>query len=192
MNAVEFARKAGFEACVELDTRLLVPQESIRAFCEQNKCGFYQANYMCPPLVGTVDEFKDRFAQYKSGVLLQYSQRILHQESMSLKEKFAVYGKTRRKFHRQLLKVESYFREKGALEVWGMIGGSCALCKVCGAVTGKPCRHPEQARLSVEASGINVLELLQKLGLDNKFYRDKIIWTGCILCKDDTISRAMQ
>lgn len=192
MNAVEFARKAGFKACVELDTRLLVPQESIRAFCEQNKCGFYNTNYMCPPLVGTVNDFRDRFAQYKSGVLLQYSQRIHRQESMSLKEKFTVYGKTRLQFHRRLLKMEDYFREKGAQEVWSMIGGSCALCKVCGAVTGKPCRHPEKARLSVEAAGVNVLELLQKMGLDNRFHKDRITWTGCILCKDDTISRAMQ
>lgn len=192
IDAVEFAKKAGFQTCVELHTGLLIPQDSIRAFCEQNKCGFHGANYMCPPLVGTINEFKKKFAQYKSGVLLQYSENMPNREYMSLKEKIAIYGKTRVRFHRKLLKVEDFFRNEGAIDVWGMMGGSCGLCKVCGAITGEPCRHPEQARCSVEATGIDVLGLLEKMGLDNRFHREKITWTGCILAKDNTISLLMQ
>ena len=32
-----------------------------------------------------------------------------------------------------------------------------------------------------EAAGLDVLSLLDKLGLDNNFYPDRITWTGCIL-----------
>ena len=41
--------------------------------------------------------------------------------------------------------------------------------------------YPDKARMSMEAIGIDVLGLEKELGLDNKFYDDKINWTGCIL-----------
>ena len=43
------ARESGIETCVEFEADLLVPEERIREYCYENKCGNYRNNYMCPP-----------------------------------------------------------------------------------------------------------------------------------------------
>ena len=55
------------------------------------------------------------------------------------------------------------------------------VCDPCHARLSEPCLYPDKAEVSLEALGIDVLDLLDAFGLDNKFYPDKITWTGCIL-----------
>ena len=85
-------------------------------------------------------------------------------------------------FHHKLLKMEEKLRENGAGRVWGMIGGNCGLCRPCKAGSNEPCSYPDKARMSLEAIAVDVLALLDDLGLDSRFHEDKITWTGCILC----------
>ena len=63
----------------------------------------------------------------------------------------------------------------------GMIGGSCELCSVCKAVTKEPCPYPVKARMSLESIAIDVMGLLDHLGLESEFRPDRIKWTGCML-----------
>ena len=77
--------------------------------------------------------------------------------------------------------MEEALKARGINPVWGMIGGNCGLCDICKARSNEPCLYPEKARMSLEAIAIDVMALLDKFGLDNKFYEDKITWTGCIL-----------
>ncbi len=86
-------------------------------------------------------------------------------------------------FHNQILTIEEFLYENGISPVWGMIGGNCRLCDTCGAGKGEPCLNPDKARMSLEAIGIDVLGLLDRLGLDSRFHNNRIIWTGCILSK---------
>ena len=72
-------------------------------------------------------------------------------------------------------------RRRRLTGLWALIGGSCRLCPTCAAVEKKPCRHPDKARTSLEALGIDVIALQQRLGLDAAFLPDRITWTGCIL-----------
>ena len=72
-------------------------------------------------------------------------------------------------------------KKEGIENVWGLIGGNCGLCDICAIQEDKPCRRPDEARMSLEAIGIDVLNLLVKLGLDSNFHSDRITWTGCIL-----------
>jgi predicted metal-binding protein len=46
---------------------------------------------------------------------------------------------------------------------------------------GEPCENPDKARFSMEALAINVVSLLGKFNLDNKFHDDRITWTGMVL-----------
>ena len=84
-------------------------------------------------------------------------------------------------FHNKILGVEEFLRGTGINQVWGMIGGSCGLCDVCSAEVSEPCPYPDKARSSLEAIAVDVLALLDKLGLDSKFHADRITWTGCAL-----------
>lgn len=48
----EQAQRLEFDLCLEFDPALLVPEERIRGYCIENRCGSYDANHMCPPHIG--------------------------------------------------------------------------------------------------------------------------------------------
>ncbi|MGB2884121.1 MAG: DUF2284 domain-containing protein [Dehalococcoidia bacterium] len=169
------ARESGIETCVEFEADLLVPEERIREYCYENKCGNYRNNYMCPPHVGSIEEIRARLSTFRRGVLLQYSKPV------DVRNDIVGVRQTKVDFHRKILRLEAVLKEEGVDGVWGMIGGSCALCEVCKAEFDEPCPFPDEARASLESIGINVLALLERFGLDNKFRPDRITWTGCIL-----------
>ena len=174
-HTLRFAAELGMEACLAFDPALLVPEERIRALCFENKCGNYRAHYMCPPYVGEIEELKARLARYRRGVLLQYSRRLdVKNDSEGLK-------RTKNDFHDRILELETFIEDRGVDGVWGMMGGSCALCEPCKAKLGEPCACPEKARMSLESIAVNVLALLDRFGLDNRFHPDRITWTGCVL-----------
>ena len=175
MRVEEFARQLGIETCLEFDLDVLVPEERIRAFCLENKCGNYGHNYMCPPYVGSVEEIRIKLKKFKRGVLLQYA------KSLDIRGDREGVRQTKVDFHHKILQIEEFLRKEGINQVWGMIGGSCELCDVCKAKIGEPCPYPDKARTSLEAIAIDVLALLDKFGLDSKFHADKITWTGCVL-----------
>jgi predicted metal-binding protein len=165
----------GIEIAGQFDPETIVPEERIRAFCRQDKCGNYALNYMCPPFVGTIEEIKAKLNNYRRGLLIRYTREIDIQ-----KDREGVF-RTQTDFHHKILKIEKCLCKSERAPVWGLIGGNCRLCPVCRAKTSEPCLFPGEARMSLEAIGIDVLRLLAKLGLDNRFHADKITWTGCIL-----------
>jgi predicted metal-binding protein len=175
MELKEFARQLGIEICHEFGSRILLPEDRIRAFCRENKCGSYSNNYMCPPRVGSIEEIKNKLKKYRRGILLLYSLDI------NVRSDREGVIRTQKEFHQKILRMEEYLKEKGISKVWGLIGGNCRLCDVCQARTAQPCLYPDEARMSLEAIGIDILALLSSFGLDNRFHAHKITWTGCIL-----------
>ena len=175
MRVANFAGQLGVETCYKFDSKVLVPTERIRAFCQQNKCGNYRNNYMCPPNVGTLEEISLKLREFKSGLLLRYS------KSLDVRGDKEGVRQTRVDFHNKILQMEEFLGKEGIDRIWGMSGGSCGLCDICGVRTGEPCPYPDRARTSLEAIAVDVGRLLDNFGLDGGFYKDRITWTGCIL-----------
>jgi predicted metal-binding protein len=175
MRTVEFARQLGIETCLEFDPAIIVPEQKIRAFCQENICGNYGNNYTCPPYVGTLEEINVNLRKFRRGLLLQYLKVI------DVKGNKEAVLETMIGFHNKVLQIEEFLRTKGVDPVWGMIGGNCGLCDNCKARSNEPCLHPDKARMSLEAIAVDVVGLLERLGLDSEFHSDKITWTGCIL-----------
>jgi predicted metal-binding protein len=171
----ELARRLGISACRQFDPKLLNPEQKVRDFCSENKCGNYGNHYMCPPHIGSLEEVGVRLQPFQRGILLQYSRPL------DVKGDMPGLRATKLDFHLKVLALEEHLRSHGARRLWGMVGGSCELCDACAAKSDKPCPYPDKARTSLAAIGIDVLRLLDSLGLDNKFYPDKVTWTGCIL-----------
>src|SRR5512136_3352448 len=73
---LEQAGRMGFDPCLEFDPALLVPQERVRGYCVENRCGRYDANHMCPPGVGSLEEVEAALQDFSHGVVLQISQPI--------------------------------------------------------------------------------------------------------------------
>jgi len=170
-----YSEQLGVEACLEFDPGLLVPEQRIRDLCQQNICGNYGIHYMCPPHVGSLEEIGARLSKFRRGLLLQYS-RLL-----DVRNDHAGVIQSRIDFHNKILQLEDFFKSEGVAQTWGMMGGSCALCEVCRAKFGEPCPYPDKARTSLESIAVDVLSFLDRFGLDNRFYPNRITWTGCIL-----------
>ena len=175
MKVAEFTRQLGIKTCFEFDSEMVIPEERIRAFCLENKCGNYQNNYMCPPYVGSLEEIRIRLKMFRHCLLLQYV------KSLDVQGDREGVRQTKIDFHNKILRIEEFLRGRGINQVWGMIGGSCGLCDICRAKMGEPCLYHDKARMSLEALAVDVLALLDKFGLDSKFHANKITWTGCIL-----------
>lgn len=174
-RTLELAGRLGIQTGLGFDPAHLVPEERIRAFCFENRCGNYRAHYMCPPHVGGIDELKTRLARYRRGVLLQYSRPLdVRNDVEGLK-------RTKKELHLKILELEKYLESEGASDVWGMMGGSCGLCEPCRAGLREPCQYPDMARMSLESIAVDVLALLDRFGLDSRFHADRITWTGCVL-----------
>ena len=183
MGIKEFASQLGIETCLEFSTEMLVPEERIRAFCRENKCGSFHNNYMCPPYVGSLEDITIKLKKFQRGVLLQYT------KFLDVKGDSEGVRQTKIDFHNKILRIEELLRVGGIVEVWGMIGGNCGLCDTCEAKMGEPCVYPDKARMSLEAIGVDVLGLLDRFGLDSEFHADKITWTGCILLQGTPTKR---
>ena len=180
---LEQAERVGFTLCLEFNPTLLFPEERIRGYCIENRCGSYNANHMCPPRVGSLDEVTARLRGFLQGVLLRYSRPM---DVASDREGII---RTKLEFHHLILRLERRLKKRGVTQVWGLIGGDCGLCQKCSALEDKPCRHPEKARTSLEGIGVDVIALLERLGLDGRFHTDRITWTGCILIGGEQSSR---
>ena len=181
VNALKYAARLGMDTCVEFDPGLLEPQRRIRDLCLEDKCGYFNKHYMCPPYIGSLEEIQAKLKRYQRGLLIQHSQPldVANDREGLIQTKLA--------FHRTILDIEEYCQNIVSLRgtdlehIWGLIGGTCELCRPCKAVTEEPCPYPQQARPSLEALGIDVLRLLKQHGLDNDFRPDRITWTGCLL-----------
>jgi predicted metal-binding protein len=61
-------------------------------------------------------------------------------------------------------------------------GGDCVLCDVCAGVDGQPCKHPFEARPSMEAVGIDVVATAEAAGLAVELpAAEHPRWTGLLL-----------
>jgi len=131
---------------------------------------------MCPPRTGSIAEAKRIFRMFTTGILVQYTRRL------DVKKDAGGLTASKRGLHHIILETETYLKEKaGMVKIFGMIGGECALCEKCAGYRGEACVYPDRARPSLEALGVDVIGLLQRLSLDGNFYDDKITWTAMVL-----------
>lgn len=175
-SILKYLKGLGATHCQVISSHLLVPEERIRKYCYENKCGCYNKHLSCPPYTGTVSEVKKKLNAFKSGILIQYSQNLnVQNDKEGLK-------RTKLKLHNIVLEAETYGKENmGVNTIWGFIGGNCELCDECAGYRNEACTYPEKARVSMEAIAIDVVNLLRMLHLDTEFRNDKITWTGIVL-----------
>ncbi len=175
-SILNHVKALGATHCQFVDVELLVPEERIRGYCREDKCGRYQKHLSCPPSTGTVEETAKKLEGFRTGVLIQYSQNL------DVKNDKEGLRRTKLKLHHLVLETEKYLKDNVSCEgVWGMIGGNCDLCDECAGYRDEPCEYPDEARASMEAYAINVVGLLKKLKLDSEFRDDRVTWTGIVL-----------
>jgi predicted metal-binding protein len=175
MDVCEFANQLGFQTCLEFNPEMLIPEERVRGYCTQNRCGNYGKSYTCPPNVPSIEEVKIKLKNFHHGILLRKT------VNLNIRRDWKLMKQSILDFQNNILEVEEFLKKSGIKEIWGINAGTCVLCEVCGARSNKPCVHPDKARSSIEALGVDVVALMKNLGLDYQFHADKVTWTGCVL-----------
>jgi len=151
----EKAKELGAAAAAVINTSDIQFSEEFRKLCEQNSCGKYGTNWMCPPAVDTFEESKAKVLKFSEGVVFQ---SVYNLEDSFDFEGMVKAGEVHEKTFRSILEysqlniANSFFL---ALNV-----GDCKVCKKCTYPDGEECRYPDRAVASVEAYCIDVNALV--------------------------------
>ena len=123
----------------------------VRLKCQYG-CGGYGQCLVCPPYTPTAEQIRTVLDGYERALLIHFDAEA---------EVKAIVADLER----------SIFL-RGAWKAFGLGAGPCYFCKECDLQT-KQCRHPEQARPSMEACGIDVFSTVKKAGLPIKVVRTR-------------------
>lgn len=152
---VEKAKKLGAAAASAVKTSDIQFSKEFRQLCEQNSCGNYGTNWMCPPAIGTFEELKAEVLKSSEGVVFQ----TVH----TLEDSFDFKGmmKAERVHDIVFRDILDYIQSSiGYEDVLALSVGYCKVCSQCTYPDEKECRYPDKAVASVEAHGIDVNALV--------------------------------
>jgi predicted metal-binding protein len=172
------AKELGAAAAGALKTSDIQFLEEFRTLCEQNSCGKYGTNWMCPP---AIESFEDVKAQ-----VLEFSEGVVFQSVYTLEDSFDFDGMMKaeaihsKNFHRILDYIKS---DGGCSDVLALNVGDCKVCEKCTYPDGKACRHPDKAVASVEAYCIDVNALLACCDIPYNNGPNTVSYVGLFLFK---------
>ena len=169
---IKMAEKAGFHAAV-IDTKDIPVDGSFRKFCEENRCGKYDANYSCPPACGTPQEVHQRLMEKKKALVLQMTYEIGSYEN----QKAIQNG--RNMLNKSVLALAEALRQEG-MNCLTLGYGGCSFCSPCRQVTGEPCVFPEKRISCISAYCIDVAKLAEHCNLEFAWIPEKLYMFGMI------------
>ena len=140
----------------ELKPEELEFSDRVRWICA-HECPMYGKSWACPPGVGTVEQCRARCLRYGSCLLIA---------TMAEVEDLADLDgtlRTRLPHERVTDQVAALLREQG-IEPYVLSTEACTICAQC-TCPDAPCRHPERMHPCVESHGINLLPVIERLGM---------------------------
>jgi len=182
------AKRKGAKCAKVIDSGDIVLDRRVRLKCAVPVCSSYNRHLMCPPNLMPFEEFEGIVRSYRKALILQVedqrdsSDRTGGGISKELDDSIGP-SESQRKLHRIVNEIEAAAFKGGFYLAAGLIAGECLLCGECVTpASGRPCRHPFEARPSMEAMGIDVCRTCQNAGLSiHLSSREKVRWTGLIL-----------
>jgi len=147
----EQALKAGVLEAKVIPVRNVVTAEWVRLKC-QFGCGGFGKRLCCPPHTPTPEQMKRVLAGYHHALIYSY---ICTPSD---------YRRKRLRIQRLAAEVERAAFLDGHYKAFGLVAGPCRLCKECDPASR--CRHPYQARPSMESCGIDVYATARNSGIE--------------------------
>ena len=168
--------KYDFKEVKAFDRNLIRFDAAVRKMCEQNSCGKYGNNHMCPPAIKGMDEWKADILSFESAILVTKVYSLKSKFDMkSMLEGVVDFQKTLLTFREDF---ETHFPGKKNLILGA---GSCVICDECSYTEGKPCRFPDKAFPSIEACGVDVMSLSKSVGVKYNNGKNTVTYLGVIL-----------
>ena len=150
------------------DPNTLEFTERVRWIC-QHECPMYDHSWACPPAVGTVSECAGKCRRFTSCLMISTFTEVA--DIANIEETLA----TRPEHEAITNQVRDLFREMG-IEPYVLSTEACAECDRCAWLDGQPCRFPDRMHPCVESHGINLLAVLEDLGLAFQYGENVVTW----------------
>jgi len=169
------ALELGASAAEVIPASDVVVQERVWMKCLIPRCRGADKSPYCPPNSPQPDFMRKVFSQYSWAVVFKCDMEPVEDyvpTSKSQREEVEPLWRKRGSGHGKtweiMSRVESFAQSKGYALAMGLGAGRCStvLCNdaPCTVLQNESCRHPLQARPSMEAVGIDVFDLAGKVG----------------------------
>jgi len=191
----EIAIKSGASDAKPIKADQVVIDERVLLKCRYPPCMWYGQCLMCPPFTPSPQEFSRYLQKYRYAVIVQFEfpypdelATKIKNDDVTLPDLFREMGHRLensidtawKELHKIVSIIEREAFNRGYYFATGLVAASCRLCEKCNP--NMPCRHPFEARPSMESVGIDVYATTKKAGLETTFVpRDKITLTGLVL-----------
>ena len=162
--------------CDFIDPAELEFSNRIRWICE-NECPMYGKTWACPPGVGSVDACAKKCGSYNSCLLVSTITEV--SDIANLEETLA----TRPEHEAVTNQVAALMQEQG-ITPYVLSTEACAICEHCSYLDGQPCRYPDRMHPCVESHGINVLPVLENLGISFQYGENVVTWISLLFFRD--------
>jgi len=133
----------------EIEVNKINFTEDVVNACKMNYCGKYNTTWTCPPGVGTLKSLKEKFNKYETAFVFTTK----HQ----LEDSFDIEGMDKARIQHEK-RDEKIQKEIVDVKYKILSASCCDICKKC-AYPDNPCRFPDKAKTTVEACGIDVVNL---------------------------------
>ena len=153
-----------------------------RIKCSLGTCRQYGNNFMCPPALQGIETYREMNGRYKLALLVQEEEAWAGTSyDAAMEKRFKALSTDNM---RKLVALEKDAFSMGFPYALAAAGGSCKVCDPCKARLGeKACVHPELARPSMEAMGIDIHATCRHAGLPADFQPGRLLITGMLyLC----------
>ena len=159
-----------------IDPAKLEFSDRIRWICEQ-ECPMYGKTWACPPAVGSVESCRGKCGTY--GNCLMISTIVEVADISDIHATLATRGD-----HEAVTnEVRDLLRQQG-VEPYVLSTEACAECERCAYLDGRPCRFPDRMHPCVESHGINVLALLDEMGLAFQYGENVVTWFSLLFLNE--------
>ncbi|HIT33889.1 MAG TPA: DUF2284 domain-containing protein [Candidatus Faecousia intestinigallinarum] len=151
-----------------LDPKTLEFSQRIRYIC-QHDCPMYGKTWACPPGVGNVEECEEKCRRYDNCLMIGTVAEVADIADITA-------SLATRPAHEAITnQVRDLLRELGA-QPYVLSTESCAICQRCAYLDGLPCRLPGKMHPCVESHGINLLPVLEEMGIAFQYGENIISW----------------
>jgi len=154
------------------DPRELEFSSRIRWICE-HECPMYGKSWACPPGVGSVDRCRQVCMAYDHCLLI--SSIVEVRDIADMEETLAT-----RPDHEALTEQVRELMQEQGVDPFILSTEACTVCDRCAILDGQPCRFPEKMHPCVESHGINVVDVLEKRGLNFQFGANVVTWVSLL------------
>ena len=154
------------------DPRELEFSSRIRWICE-HECPMYGKSWACPPGVGSVDTCRQVCMAYDHCLLI--SSIVEVRDIADMDETLAT-----RPDHEALTEQVRELMKAQGIDPFILSTEACTVCDRCAILDGQPCRFPEKMHPCVESHGINVVDVLERRGLDFQFGANVVTWISLL------------